>query len=727
MKNKLNLTLVLYLLILCQTYAGEGMWLPLFLKSLNEAEMKSMGMKIKAEDIYSVNKGSLKDAIVQFGGGCTSEIISSQGLLLTNHHCGFGYIQSHTTMEHNYLKNGFWATEKNKELRCAGLTATLIVRIEDVSAQVLKGIDSTMNETQRKLIYDKNIVEISKNISKKSYEEVFVRSFYNGNQFFAFVTLTYKDIRLVGAPPESIGKFGADTDNWVWPRHTGDFSLFRIYTDKNNLPADYSADNIPLTPKHFLPISLDGVEEGDFTMVFGFPGRTNEYLTKEAVREIVLEQNPVRINIRDKALKILDKHMRASERNKIQYSAKYAGIANSWKKWIGESQGVKMTNGLDKKENNDKEFQRRVDANPAFSKYKNLIPDLEKNYKELLGFSLAKDYFAEGLQRNIDLYNCYLRIKKLAETYEGRSEANFNTQRLQMLQTSNELFKDVDTKIEKEIFQALFEIVMKEVEPALQVPYFMQKMRLYKDNFFSYTNDLYDQSLFTSPDSLRALSMLNYQDWIVKVKADPVWNFYEELNYFIAHGIQQRAGELEDNIANLRRIHIDALMKVFPEKRFYPDANSTLRVSYGQVESFSPKDGLEYKTQTYLDGVIEKYIPSDYEFDVPDKLLRLYRKKDFGQYAENGKLPVAFIASNHTTGGNSGSPAIDAYGNLIGLNFDRVWEGTMSDINYDRTICRNIMVDARYILFIIDKFADAGNLVQEMKLVHPKGKKKKKS
>lgn len=722
---RINITLILYSLSIVLLYAGEGMWLPLFLKQLNEKEMKSMGMKISAEDIYSINKGSLKDAIVHFGGGCTSEIISSQGLLLTNHHCGYGYIQSYSTTQNNYLRDGFWAANRGLELPCSGLTVTMISRIEDVTQEVLAGTDDNMKDSDRRIIFDKNIVEIQKKIQKQSYEDVFVRSFYNGNQFFAFVTLTYKDVRLVGAPPESIGKFGADTDNWVWPRHTGDFSLFRIYADKNNLPSAYSPDNIPYTPKHFLPVSIAGVKDGDFTMVFGFPGRTNEYLSREGVRQIVEEQNPVRIKLRDEALKILDKHMRTDEKIKIQYAAKYASIANAWKKWIGESQGVKQTKGLDRKAKLDEEFQKRVDADPKFSAYKNIIQDLESNYKELQNLSVAKDYYAEGFQRNVDLFNCYQRIKKLVETYEGKSDKAFNEQKNQMSTDADALFKDVNIPIEKEVFKTLLELVVKGVDPALRSPYLMEKMRLYNRDYNLYTNDLYQQSMFTSADSIRVLNSLAYPQWIAKVKSDPVWLFYEELNYFITHGIQNRAGILEDNVAGLRRKHMKSLMEVFPEKRFYPDANSTLRVSYGQVEGFSPKDGLMYNTQTYLDGVMEKFVPGDYEFDVPIKLRKLYESKDYGIYGENGKMPLAFIASNHTTGGNSGSPAIDAYGNLIGLNFDRVWEGTMSDINYDRSICRNIMVDARYILFIIDKYAGAGHLINEMKLVSPKRKKKR--
>ncbi|MBK7243947.1 MAG: S46 family peptidase [Saprospiraceae bacterium] len=721
---------VLILLVWCQSiFAGEGMWLPILLQSMNESEMQSMGMKMKAEDIYSVNKGSLKDAIVQFGGGCTAEIISSKGLLLTNHHCGYGYIQSYSSVEHNYIKYGYWAINEKKEWRCNGLTVTMIVRMEDVTLAMLDGVLPTMNESERKIKVDQNLIKVKSSISKASYEDVMIRPFYNGNQYFAFVTVTYKDIRFVGKPPESIGDFGANTDNLEWPRHTGDFSLYRIYAGKDNLPAAYSEDNIPYTPKYFLPISLDGVEEGDFTMLFGFPGRTNEYLTKEGVRQIANIQNPVRIALREKVLKILDKYMRNNEKTKIQYASKYAGSANVWKKWKGESQGIKNKNALEKKDQWDKLFQERVNNNETFQPYRNIIGDLETYYTQLQPMTLAKEYYAEGFQRNTDLYAAYSRIKKLADTYEGRGNDLFVSGRDEMKKNAAAYFKDVDINIEKEVLSGLIELVVKGVEPEVRFPYLIQQLKTYNNNYSEYVNDLYNKSCFATPDSLVVLSELEFVPWITRVKADPVWNLYEELNYFLVYGIQNQAGPIEDAITALRRRHMEALIKVFPEKKFYPDANSTLRVSYGKIEGYSPKDGVKYNAKTYLDGVMEKYIPGDYEFDVEPKLIKLYKEKDYGVYGENGKMPLAFISSSHTTGGSSGSPAIDAHGNLIGLNFDRNWEGMMSDINYDVTLCRNIMVDARYILFIIDKFAGAGQLIQEMKLAHPKemtkGKRKR--
>lgn len=718
--------IVFAFLISWKAFSGEGMWLPILLKSLNEKEMKSMGMKISAEDIYSINKGSLKDAIVHFGGGCTSEIISNQSLLLTNYHCGYGYIQAHSTLEHNYLTDGFWAKTKNEELACSGLTATLIVSMEDVTSFVLEGVDKKWDENKRRNKVDENIEKHKLKIKRHSDQEVFIRAFYNGNQYFAFITETFKDIRLVGTPPESIGKFGADTDNWVWPRHTGDFSLFRIYANKQNRPADYSLDNIPFTPKHFLPISMSGIQEGDFTMVFGFPGRTSEYLIEEGARQQIDVLNPVRISLRDKTLKILDKHMRADKNIKIQYSSKYAGIANSWKKWIGENLGMRTTNGLAKKKKADEEFQKRVNTNLVFSDYKNLIKDLEFLYLRLQPFAQAREYYAETFNRNIDLIDYYQLQKRLIDIYEGRGEENFNARKAEVLDNLDGYYKDFNIDVDMEVFAALLEQFHKEMNPAFVFNHLKTELKKYNNNYKEFSKDLYTSSILTNKESMSALLKMDYSTWLAKVKNDKLWIFYEEMNFYLDNDIFKSCGELEDQIAELRRKHMAALIEVMPEKKFYPDANSTLRITYGKVEGYKPRDGVHYISKTTLDGVMEKYVPGDYEFDVPKKLQQLYKNKDYGIYGQDGKMPLAFIGSNHTTGGNSGSPAIDAYGNLIGLNFDRVWEGTMSDINYDRSICRNIMVDARYILFIIDKFADAPWLVQEMKLVYPKKKQKKK-
>jgi len=720
-----TLAFIITSLLPSQLRAGEGMWLPQLLKLLNEKEMKSMGMKISAEDIYSINKGSLKDAIVHFGGFCTSELISSKGLLLTNHHCGYDNIQSHSSVDRNLIKNGFWAKNHQEELTNPGLTATFIDRIDDVTTKTLAGVTDGMPAKERQSVIDKNIAAIKKSYDLKSYQEVILRPFFDGNQYFAFVTTIYYDVRLVGAPPESIGKFGSDTDNWVWPRHTGDFSLFRIYAGKDNLPAEYSKDNIPYTPKHFLPISLDGVEEGDFTMVFGFPGRTNQYLPSSAIEQIITTLNPAKIAIRETSLKIMDKYMRKDEATKIKYASKYASIANYWKKWIGESQGLKSTNALDKKLKYEAEFKSKL---AATSPYRNLLSDLNGQYEAIKPYALARDYYSEVTQRNVELTSYMSVLKRLVNAYEKNGEAGYSDMLKRVTDYSIDFYKDFDANIDQEKLGALLNMYVDNLEPRF-VPEIMRRENIGMKADESYAELIAEQYMMTSfstAEKAEKILTLPAEKAVAAIKSDLFFSLMSLWNDFYATEIGTPFSTIKAELdLNLER-YTKAQMEVFKDHRFYPDANGTMRVTYGQVNGYQPRDAVSYEHTTYLDGVIEKYIPNDYEFDVAPRILDLHAARDYGVYADkNGKLPVCFLGSNHTTGGNSGSPAIDAYGNLIGLNFDRVWEGTMSDINYDASICRNIMVDARYILWVIDKFAQAPHLVAEMKLVHPKGRNKK--
>ncbi len=701
------------------TYAGEGMWIPLLLKSLNEAEMQQMGMKLSAEDIYSVNQGSLKDAIVHFGGFCTSELISSNGLLLTNHHCGYGQIQSHSTVKDNFLKDGFWAKDLDSELPNPGLSATFINEIIDVSEQVLMNINDRMNLRDRQSQIDKNISRYVEGVELESYQDVFVRPFFNGNQYFAFVTTTYGDIRLVGAPPESIGKFGADTDNWVWPRHTGDFSLFRIYAGPDNLPADYSEDNIPYKPKHYLPISLDGVTAGDFTMVFGFPGSTQEYLPSVAIEQIVEQSNPAKISIRDKALNIVDKYMRSDEKTRLQYSSKFARIANYWKKWIGESTGLKKTRAIAKKKKFEKDF---ISSLPKDSPNRNILEQFNVLYDDLSPYAHVRDYYSEVTGRNIELMRILNISRRLVSSYENNGDEGYHSYKNRITDFLNSFYKDYNPTIDQEVFAALTELYAQKVHPDFIPRRLKAKIVEGREvNFNNIAEKLYLNTIFTNQERMMSVLDKDPAAAVEIITKDPAYRFGLNWKNQYDKNVTGPYNEIKFKIDSLQRIYMAALIETFPNKTFYPDANSTLRVTYGQVQGYQTVDAVAYYPVTYLDGVIEKYKPGDYEFDVDEKLLQLYDEKDYGDYADkNGKLPICFIGTNHTTGGNSGSPAIDAYGNLIGLNFDRAWEGTMSDYNYDSSICRNIMVDARYILFIIDKYAGAGHLIEEMKLVHPK-------
>ncbi|RRA92037.1 S46 family peptidase [Paenimyroides viscosum] len=698
-----------------------GMWVPSLLKGMNEKEMKSLGMKMSVADIYDVNTSSLKDAVPQFNGGCTAEVISSKGLLLTNHHCGYGEIQSHSTVEHDYLQDGFWAMSLEEELPNPDLEVTFIVSIHDVTKEILNGVDAITNEAEKKTAVQKNINDLQKSYKREDWQSVMIRTFFEGNQYMLFVTESFEDIRLVGAPPSSIGKFGSDTDNWVWPRHTGDFSLFRIYADKNNRPAKYSKDNVPYTPKHFLPVSINGVEQNDFTMVYGYPGRTQEYLPSFAVEQIVNDLNPAKIEIRDKALKVADGFMRQDQAIKIQYASKFASIANYWKKWIGESQGLKKSNAVGIKKSFEQEFLDRAKKQNKMSEYGNLLPQFEKIYKDITPYALARDYFQEIVLRNNELLSVGFRLYQLENAFNKSGEQAFNDRKENLIKGLEALYKDYNKDVDHGIFNETVKLYGTKA-PANLTP------ALIKDkDYIALGNDIYSKSALTSYDKLKKLMNGKAADVVKNMQKDPGYVLAKSLaaNYFdnVAPSYDKMALELE----SLQRTYMKAQLELFPDARIFPDANSTLRVTYGKVNGYQPSDAVTYNHVTYLDGVIEKYVPGDYEFDVPQKLIDLYNTKDFGPYADkNGKLPVNFIATNHTTGGNSGSPAIDAHGNLIGLNFDRVWEGTMSDIHYDPAICRNIMVDARYILFVIDKYAGAKHLIDEMKIVKPKETKKAK-
>ncbi|MEM6965527.1 MAG: S46 family peptidase, partial [Bacteroidota bacterium] len=660
-------------------------------------------------------------AIVHFGGFCTSEIISAEGLLLTNHHCGYGQIQSHSSVENNLLKNGFWAKTKADELPNEGLTATFIVRIEDVSEAILKGVTDELSSKDRQSLIDKNIDAYQKSIRLPKHEDMIIKPFFKGNQYFMFVTMTYRDVRLVGTPPESIGKFGADTDNWVFPRHTGDFSLFRIYAGPDNMPADYSENNVPFKPKHFLPISLDGVEEGDFTLVFGFPGRTNQYLPGVAVKQTMEVLNPAKIAIRDKALKIVDEAMRADEAVRIQYASKFARIANYWKKWIGENQGLESTDALGRKKRYQKDFTNQLRTNRTWDKrYGHILNDFEKLYAEIEPYALTRDYYNEVFGRNIEIMRVASYLNRLQRVYANNGVAGYSDFKDRLLNYFNGFFKDYRAEIDQKVFAALMKMYA-EADIIAGAKGNLKNLAAQKGGYEQLAKWMFENSFITNDRSLFKVLSAEPKMAIETIEGDPLINFAQEMSGAYETHVAAKYADLDRQINDLQRLYMAAQMEVFLDKKFFPDANSTMRVTYGKVAGYSPKDAVTYTPVTYLDGVIEKYVPDDYEFDVSDKLLQLYRTKDYGQYADkNGKVPVCFIGTNHTTGGNSGSPAIDAHGNLVGLNFDRVWEGTMSDINYDASICRNIMVDARYILFIVDKYAGATHLIDEMKLVHPK-------
>lgn len=709
--------ILLFLFALPMFSQQGGMWIPSLLEGMNEGEMQTLGMQMTAEDIYSVNQSSLKDAVPHFNGGCTSEVISPKGLLLTNHHCGYGQIQSHSSVENDYLADGFWAKNLSDELANPGMTVTFIVEIKDVTTQVLKNTENASSEEEKQQIIAQNKQSVIASSPKEEWQTNRISTFYDGNQFMLFKVETFKDIRLVGAPPSSIGKFGSDTDNWMWPRHTGDFSLFRIYADKNNRPAEYSENNVPYTPKHYLPVSLDGVAEDDFTLVFGFPGTTDEYLPAVAVEQLVETINPARIGLREVALKEQDAFMRKDQQIKIQYASKYARIANYYKKWIGESQGLKKTDAVGIKRNQEKQFTQRVKAKGLEKEYGSLLTDFDNAYAEFEDYNLAYNLFSEAFIRNVELLKNGFQLYQLEQVLEARGEQSFNDRKANILEDFKASYKDYSAQVDEKVFEKVIEFYAQNTPKEFLSQEFIRKDKS------QLTKEIYNNSALTTYSKLEELLEGSSEEVVEKLNKDAGYQLVKELSKEFFENVLPNYRSKKLEIDALQKTYMKALLELSPkEARLFPNANGTLRVTYGQVKGYSPKDAVRYKPVSYLEGVREKYVPGDYEFDVPKKLLDLIDNKDYGQYAENGKMPVNFIGTNHTTGGNSGSPVIDAYGNLIGLNFDRVWEGTMSDIYYDPSISRNIMVDARYILFIIDKYAGATHLIDEMKLVHPKQK-----
>jgi len=700
--------------------ADEGMWLPILLEQMNQNNMQAMGMKITAKDIYDINNSSLKDAILLFGGGCTAEIISNQGLILTNHHCGYRDIQSHSTLQNDYLRNGFWARNINEELVNQGLTVSLLIRMEDVTNKVLEGVNEQMNQKQRAAIIDKNSKNIIKEAVKGTHYTGTIRPFYYGNQYFLFISEVFKDVRLVGAPPSNIGKFGGDTDNWMWPRHTGDFALFRIYVDKDNKPAEYSPENVPYKPKRHLEISLKGVEKNDFTFVYGYPGRTQQFLTSYAVDLLSNFENPARIKMRDKRLEIIGRDMLNDPLIRIQYSAKHASIANAWKKWQGEINGIRRLNAISKKQQFEQYFIKWLDENPdKKTQYYGLLHDFEKTYSEIKSYSMASVYFSEaGLAS--EMIRFAYGFKKIIDASKSSTTTDDALKKMieQAKEGSKGFYKDFNLSTDKKIFSELMKIYFNDCDNNFQPPYFEYINKKFKNNILLYTDFVFSNSLFTSND--KVLSFLdNYRRKSYrKIEKDPAYILAENIYNYYFDKIQPKLSYLNEKTDSLYRIYVKAIMEMQPDRKFYPDANSTLRITYGKVDDYKPRDAVKYLHYTTIEGIMQKENPDIYDYIVEPKLKELYIKKDYGRYSNSkGELPVAFIATNHTTGGNSGSPVLNAYGQLVGVNFDRNWEGTMSDVIYDPEQCRNISLDIRYCLFVIDKVADAKNLINEMTIV----------
>lgn len=717
-KKTISIALVFLLTAGSYLKADEGMWIPLLLKKYNIKDMQAKGFKLTAEDIYSINQASMKDAVVIFGRGCTGELISDQGLLITNHHCGFGQIQDHSSLEHDYLTDGFWAMTRSEELSNPGLTVKFLERMEDVTTQVLANVNDNMSESERSAEIQKQVKLIELKASENGKYETVAKPLFYGNEYYLFVYKVYRDVRLVGAPPSSIGKFGGDTDNWMWPRHTGDFSMFRVYADKNNEPAEYSPDNVPYKPKKFFPISLKGVKKGDFTMVFGYPGSTEEYLPSYGVKMISEVENPERIKIRQAKIDIMSKYMEKDAGVRIQYADKYAGVSNYWKKWIGENNGLKRMNAIQKKLDFEAKITAWINANEERkAKYGNLLDSYKKVYAELSPAQLAYDYFIETIYRN-DIFGLASSYRRSFDKVNADSKQEDIDNTIKRLNGGLDgFFKDYYQPLDKELFAEMINLyhtgLSKEYQPAM----LSEIDSKYKGDVVKFTEAIYKKTIFA--DKKKLMEFLdNYKIGSnKKLEKDPVYQLYGEFLNLFLQNVQPVLEKSDLEMARLNRLWMQAILEFEKDKVLYPDANFTLRVTYGQVDDYYPHDGVKYLYFTTLKGIMEKDNPDIYDYRVPQKLKDLYTAKDFGEYGENGEMHVCFTASNHTTGGNSGSPVINGEGQLIGVNFDRNWEGTMSDIMYDPDMCRNITLDIRYALFIIDKFAGAHHLVDEMTLI----------
>lgn len=715
MKNKITLLLITVCLL---GRADEGMWMPQLISALNIGDMKKNGFKLTAEQIYSINKASMKDAVVIFGGGCTAEVISTNGLILTNHHCGFSSITALSSVEKDYLKNGYFAMNKVEELPCKNLSVTFIKRIEDVTAKVSLNSRPEFSEFQKDSTIQSNIKILEKQAKGDTHYDSFIRPFFYGNEYYLFVTEVFKDIRLVGAPPESIGKFGGETDNWVWPRHNADFSMFRIYGNKENKPAEYNTENVPYKPAYSFPISLKGTEKGDFTMVYGFPGRTQEYLTSYAVDLLMNQQDPLRVKLREVRLKIMAEGMKKDDTVRLMYVNRYAGVANAYKKWSGEVIGLQKTDAVNKKKKYEADFLKLSAGNTTKTEStKNLFIEFEEIYEDYAPLSRQYDYFSEclwgvdGLRMAGSFMNVFAELKKKQASKENKFNVVYSDNKPAIP------FKNFDKTIDKKLFIALMDIYTKDIEPALRPRYLDSLVTAFNNDNQALADYLYNTSSFI--DNTKAKAMFaDFEQNAAVYERDPFYMLAVSIYQHYQKTVLPQVAYCERRINELQKQYMKGIMELVKDKKIYPDANGTMRVSFGKVSDYKGKDGVSYSYYTTMDGLVEKYQTGEEDFYVKPRLLELYNNKDFGQYADkNGKLRVAFIASNHTTGGNSGSPVLNAKGELIGTNFDRNWEGTMSDIMYNGDFCRNISLDVRYTLWVVDKYAGAGYLLKEMKLV----------
>ena len=696
MKKIVLLILALFCLKGVPALADEGMWVPALIQSRIK-DMKAKGFKLTAEDIYSINRSSLKDAVLLFGSGCTGEVISDEGLFLTNHHCGYYFIGSHSSVEHDYLTNGFWAMNRSEELPNPGLTVSFLIRMEDVTDRALKGVDDEMPQAERDSMVKANAADVIAKATAGTHYEAAVEPFYYGNQYFLFVYEKFRDVRLVAAPPSAIGKFGGDTDNWMWPRHTGDFSMFRIYADKNNNPADYSKDNVPYRPRRSFTISTAGLKEGDFTMVYGNPGRTMQYVVSDAIDYAVNRGNPAKIKMRTMRLEIMNAEQAKDPATRIAYAAKNARVSNQWKKWQGESKGLARLGTLDKKWAFEAQFTAWAADKPL---YRDVLPKLRALYAELAPYAFARDYYQEAYQ-----------AIEMTQFAQNAAKGIFKPD---AEKAGDGFFKNYSQTIDRLSTQAVLGEYVKNVPAEWTPAYFLEAVQK-AGGVDRYVDELFEQSNFSTIEKYKALASADSATKAAALQNDPALLLAEAFNTFYNTKVDGTYKRLNTEINTLYRLYMKGLMEMQPDRTFFPDANLTLRVAYGTVEGYSPVDAVYYEPFSTIDGIMEKDNPDIYDYNIPQRLRDLYRTKEYGRWNVDGSVPVCFLATNHTTGGNSGSPVLNGRGQLVGINFDRTWESTMSDYEFDVVKCRNIIVDIRYVLFVIDRIGNAGYLLDEMR------------
>lgn len=714
MKKLFIISVIIILNLGFTARADEGMWLLPLIEKMNIGKMTELGLKLSAEDIYSLNKASVKDAIVIFGGGCTGEIVSSQGLLLTNHHCGYGSIQSHSTVEHDYLKNGFWAMNKDEELPNPNLAVTFLVSIEDVTTEVLADINPGMSETERTAAVNEARKKIEARAAEGNNYRALVSSFYGGNYYYLLVYERYSDVRLVGAPPSSIGKYGSDSDNWEWPRHTGDFSVFRVYSGPDGKPASFSKNNIPLQPKYYLPVSIKERNEGDFAMILGYPGRTSRYFTSYGVNEQLQIVHPVRIKVRGIKQDIWMNDMKADPKVNIQYSAKYFSSSNYWKFSIGQKRGLERLNIKAQKEVVEDQFNRWVTENSErkekYGEALNLIKSAIDGRAEYFN---ALSYASECLQ-GCEIFSMNQGVSGLVTALKSADKQKTDLAIEQIKSNASEFYKNYNAATDSKSVKAMLKLYRQDVPARFQPDFYTNVIdKKFNGDIDKFVDDMFAKTIFSSEEKL---NLFLSKPVLKTIEKDPV--YLTATSYYKTAGeVSKKTYEYEDAIMKGRRIWVAALMEMEPEKVKYPDANSTMRLTYGTVKNYDPMDGVTYKYYTTLEGVMEKYKPGDYEFDLPKKLIDLYAKKEYGRYASSkGYMPVCFLTNNDITGGNSGSPIMNGDGELIGLAFDGNWESMSGDIAYEPEFQRTIAVDIRYVLWIIDIYAGAGHLVDEMSI-----------